>query len=307
MCSHRTVPVPIASWFAVWSVGGAFVPLNPRVPDAERERAIAATGVAAVIEPPAVRCRAGVPARPVQAGEAIIQFTSGTTGRPKPVPLRHDTVLALLDGVIGSLRAPRTDSAAERPAPMPNLVPVSLSLWAGIYQVLFAFRLGVPVVLMERFEPAEFARLVREFGIRSSVLPPAAMVMLADDASVTSLEPLALRPQRVGAALADSRPSLPRPVRCRDPQRLRTDRAGWRGRRLDCRRLEAVRYREAGRGRPSARGHRRARRRRRAPGSVGVDEAGAAISAIASPSTAGCAPAISRASTTTASCGSTGA
>ena len=43
---------------------------------------------------------------------------------------------------------------------MPNLVPVSLSLWAGIYQVLFAFRLGAPVVLMERFEPVEFARLV---------------------------------------------------------------------------------------------------------------------------------------------------
>lgn len=73
---------------------------------------------------------------------------------------------------------------------MPNLVPVSLSLWAGIYQVLFAFRLGAPVVLMERFEPSEFARLVREFGIRSSVLPPAAMVMLADDPTVTSLEPL---------------------------------------------------------------------------------------------------------------------
>jgi long-chain acyl-CoA synthetase len=180
----------IASWFAVWSVNGAFVPLNPRVPDAERERAIASTAVAAVIEPPAVRALDGVLPRATEPGEAIIQFTSGTTGRPQPVPLRHDTVLALLDGVIGSLRAPRADSSADRRAPMPNLVPVSLSLWAGIYQVLFAFRLGAAVVLMERFEPVEFARLVREFGIRSSVLPPAAMVMLADDAAVTSLEPL---------------------------------------------------------------------------------------------------------------------
>jgi acyl-CoA synthetase (AMP-forming)/AMP-acid ligase II len=182
-------PGAIAAWFAVWSVGGAFVPLNPRVPDAERERAIESTGVAAVIEPPAVRPIAGVPPRPVDDAEAIIQFTSGTTGRPKPVPLRHDTVLALLDGVIGSLRAPRPGASAAR-APMPNLVPVSLALWAGIYQVLFAFRVGAPVVLMERFEPAEFARLVREFGIRSSVLPPAAMVMLADDPAVTSLAPL---------------------------------------------------------------------------------------------------------------------
>jgi long-chain acyl-CoA synthetase len=65
-----------------------------------------------------------------------------------------------------------------------------LSLWAGIYQVLFAFRLGAPVVLMDRFEPVEFARLVSEYGIRSSVLPPAAMVMLARDENVTTLEPL---------------------------------------------------------------------------------------------------------------------
>lgn len=43
---------------------------------------------------------------------------------------------------------------------------------------------------MERFEPVEFARLIGEFGIRSSVLPPAAMVMLAREARVTSLEPL---------------------------------------------------------------------------------------------------------------------
>jgi long-chain acyl-CoA synthetase len=180
-------PDAIAAWFAVWNVGGAFVPLNPRVPVAERDRLMASTGVAAVIEPPAVQAVAGAVARPADPTVAIVQFTSGTTGRPKAVPLRHDTVLELLDGVIGSLRG--GGRSADR-APMPNLVPVSLSLWAGIYQVLFAFRIGAPVVLMERFEPAEFARLVREYGIRSSVLPPAAMVMLARDERVVTLEPL---------------------------------------------------------------------------------------------------------------------
>jgi acyl-coenzyme A synthetase/AMP-(fatty) acid ligase len=73
---------------------------------------------------------------------------------------------------------------------MPNLIPVSLGLWNGIYQVLFAFRTGAPVVLMDRFETRPFADLVERFGIRSTVLPPAAMVMLADDESIAQLSPL---------------------------------------------------------------------------------------------------------------------
>ena len=47
--------------------------------------------------------------------------------------------------------------------PYPFDLPVSLGLWNGIYQVLFAFRTGAPVVLMDRFDTTEFAVLVRRF------------------------------------------------------------------------------------------------------------------------------------------------
>lgn len=73
---------------------------------------------------------------------------------------------------------------------MPNLIPTSLALNAGIYNVLFGFRAGAPVVLLGRFDTQTFATLVSRHGIRSTVLPPAAMTMLADDASVESLAPL---------------------------------------------------------------------------------------------------------------------
>jgi long-chain acyl-CoA synthetase len=51
-------------------------------------------------------------------------------------------------------------------------------------------RAGAPIVVMDGFEPAVFAELVGRFGIRSTVLPPAAMAMLSDDPLVTDLAPL---------------------------------------------------------------------------------------------------------------------
>lgn len=198
-------PDAVASWFGVWQVDAAFVPLNPRNPAAELRRPIEANGVGVVVTVPElahlvdarrtvdvagtslVLCDTGVaPRRDATPDEAIIQFTSGTTGAPKAVVLRHGQVVELLDSVIATLRAGRTSEQAR----MPNLVPMSLALWGGIYQVLFALRLGVPMVLMERFEPREFHRLVVEYGIRSSVLPPAALVMLMEEPSIESLAPL---------------------------------------------------------------------------------------------------------------------
>ena len=202
-------PDAVACLFGVWRAGAVYAPLNPRAADDEVVVALSAVQPRAVVTTEEhigrfgaelgviVATRDGWVMRRTSAGTAarhddavaLIQFTSGTTGRPKPVPLRHDTVLDLLDRVLGTLRGGGARKAADRP-PMPNLIPVSLSLWAGIYQVLFAFRVGAPIVLMDRFSTREFATLVRRFGIRSTVLPPAALAMLADDESVDDLSPL---------------------------------------------------------------------------------------------------------------------
>ncbi len=112
------------------------------------------------------------------------------------MPLVHDNVLGLIDGVLGTLRGGATSGAdtsqpaAPKRAPMPNLIPTSLSLWAGIYNVIFAFRAGAAVIIMDRFDTQAFAGFVERFQLRSTVLPPAAMTMLADDESITSLAPL---------------------------------------------------------------------------------------------------------------------
>ena len=203
----------IAALFGTWRAGGVYTPLNPRAADAELVSQLETLRPVAIVTTPDFAHRfsaAGLPVvtgaeltwsvepashrpsnpREYDADVALLQFTSGTTGPPKPVPLRHATVLDLIDRLLAKLRGAKSTAAKANRPPMPNLVPLSLSLWAGIYQVLFAFRAGSGVVLMDRFAPADFAALVQQHQLRSTVLPPAALTMVLHDDTVTDLSPL---------------------------------------------------------------------------------------------------------------------
>ncbi len=203
----------VAALFGTWRAGGVYTPLNPRAADAEVAAMLETLQPAVVITTPELAQRFSRFHLPVVTGDglkwsagpsvehaaggrcydadvALLQFTSGTTGPPKPVPLRHSTVLDLIDRLLAKLRGTKPAGDKPKRAPMPNLVPLSLSLWAGIYQVLFAFRAGSGVVLMDRFSPSDFAALVKRHQLRSTVLPPAALTMVLYDDSVTDLSPL---------------------------------------------------------------------------------------------------------------------
>ena len=209
-------PEVVAAMFGAWYAGCVYVPINPRVTPDELASLLAAVRPAVLISPKPrdVGARgdvAGMGAVPVVlAGElswsppdgpvaeapahepdiALVQWTSGTTGQPKPVLLRHSGFLKLLEPVLKKLLGAGSDTIAARKAPMPNLIPTSMALSAGIYNVLFAFRVGAPAILMERFDPLVFSGLVDRFQLRSTVLPPAAMTMLVDTPEVTTLVPL---------------------------------------------------------------------------------------------------------------------
>lgn len=178
----------IVAMFGVWIARAVFVPLNPRTPAAERAAALDAMGPAAMI-----LADDAVQPRPDRRGygpdAAFVLWTSGTTGRPKPILHSHRAYVELIDRVLEPLRGNR-DAHHDSRAVTPNLIPVSLALNAGIYNVLFGLRAGSAIVVMDRFTPTEFATLVARHRIRSTVLPPAAITMLNGDETVTDLAPL---------------------------------------------------------------------------------------------------------------------
>jgi len=195
-----STPIGVVMLFGIWRAGAVAAPLNPRLPEPEIERLVADVKPSVVVRPslddeslvPQVVVWPGAP-RAYDDGVALIMTTSGTTGPPKRVLLDHESVRASVESALHKIRGSgtRAESGSEpRRAPMPNLVPMPLALWSGIYNTLFAAQLGAAVILLHPFETRAFADAVRTFGLKSTVLAPPMITMLADDESITSLEPL---------------------------------------------------------------------------------------------------------------------
>ncbi|MCY4036621.1 MAG: AMP-binding protein, partial [bacterium] len=144
----------VAAAFGTWAADCVYVPVNPRLSDAEIDSILDEVKPAAVVGLPEQLNRVGAPITLVAAdGElgwsvaerrdalaashdpviATVSFTSGTTGRPKPIELRSDAVMRLMETIISTVRKGRAPT--ERPS-MPNVIPVSTSLWAGLYNVI---------------------------------------------------------------------------------------------------------------------------------------------------------------------------
>jgi long-chain acyl-CoA synthetase len=178
-------PDLVTTMVGVWLAGGVHVPVNPRLPEPEVAEVLRTTRPAALVTPEGIERLDG--AEPYGEDVAFVMWTSGTTGRPKPIHHTHTAYVELLDRVLRPLRG--GERAASTRPPTPNLIPVSMALNAGLYNALFGLRAGASLVIMDRFEPEVFAALVGRFNVRSTVLPPAAMAMLTDS-EVDDLAPL---------------------------------------------------------------------------------------------------------------------
>ena len=102
----------------------------------------------------------------------ILLFTSGTTGRPKAVPLRHDSFVfyALNDA------EPASPDAEER-----CLLAVPLYHVMGLQSLLVSVYSGRTIILMRQFETKEWFEIAERERIERTILVPTMLKRIIDD------------------------------------------------------------------------------------------------------------------------------
>ena len=121
----------------------------------------------------------------------ILMYTSGTTGRPKGVPLRHNAfVTYVLDSV-----EPANPDIGER-----NLLTVPLYHVAGIQAMLAAIYGGRTLVLMKQFEVKEWLRMIEQEKATRAMLVPTMLKRVIDDPAFSQHNLSSLKVITYGAA-----------------------------------------------------------------------------------------------------------
>lgn len=135
---------------------------------------------------------------PVDPAVALLIPTSGTTGPPKRIPLRHNEIeqalVAAQEHYIGKDNGNgRARGAGVQIVALP---PTNIS---GLWALITGLTGGGQLLLQDKFEPLAWSEAAAEFKPSSASLPPAALRMLLD-ANVDPEKLVSLKAVWAGAA-----------------------------------------------------------------------------------------------------------
>ena len=106
----------------------------------------------------------GRPPAPAPDDLAVLFYTSGTSGKPKGVPLTHANIASNLKALL-SLNIIRADDRVLLPLPLHHVYPFTVGMLAPLVA-------GVPVVLPHALTGNEFLRAMREAGVTAMIGVP---------------------------------------------------------------------------------------------------------------------------------------
>ncbi len=125
---------------------------------------------------------------PADPDTAIVLFTSGTTGRPKPIAMSADVVRTRL--------APYADS----PDPHVRMLCTPVFHIGGLIGALVSLVGGHTLVVQRRFEAGEWLRLVEQHQVRQMFLVPAMLRKILDHPDFATRDHTSLTMLTYGAA-----------------------------------------------------------------------------------------------------------
>lgn len=185
-------PRGVAAVHAVWQHGSSAVLIGPAIPARERERRLAEVGCRAIVDVDTdrVELRASHPT-PAEPGhdEALVIFTSGTTGRPKGAALSFralsSSVASIAEAVgMADGRLPTVPARSPSPTFMP------LSHVGGLLGTVSAMYLGKPSLIVDKWRVDQVFDLVDRFQLTLLRLAPAMLYDLAHVRGERSLHPV---------------------------------------------------------------------------------------------------------------------
>ena len=207
---HNSIAM-LATLFACSRLGAVFMPLNWRLTEAELSAIVGHAGASHLIGTPELAAlrdelmsNVGVertPVRGIEDGDALLVYTSGTTGRPKGA---LHTQAGMLANVAAALDAQGIDEATRTLAVLPLFHVGGLCI-----QTLPTLLAGGAVRLQPRFDASAWFDDVKSWRPSTSLLVPAVMRALIDhprwrDADLSSLRFVNSGSQIVPVALIEA-------------------------------------------------------------------------------------------------------
>ena len=169
---------------AAWRAGCSVVAASTMVPEAELHRRATETAAASLLtpipgDPLGVDVADTGVRRPAPRAEAVVMFTSGTTGTPKGASLTFSALRGSLAGIATGNGLPNQGRAPRQPARAPRIVLVPVAHMGGFLGVLTAWWLGKPALLVEKFSAEIVFDLTQRFRLGVLGMTPAMVWELA--------------------------------------------------------------------------------------------------------------------------------
>jgi O-succinylbenzoic acid--CoA ligase len=148
-----------------WDDGDAVLPVDTRLPDQVVGALLDELAPTVVVDESGARARRA--GRPVEAGDALVVATSGTTGRPKGVVLTHDAVSASAHATSSRLRIDPTRHKWLCCLPVAHI--------GGLSVITRALATGTALEALPRFDVDAVVRAVVERGATHTSLVTTAL------------------------------------------------------------------------------------------------------------------------------------